>query len=295
MEPAVNMSDGIKDTKAVLARTRMVGVNLMVGDVDRSTAFYTRFLAAAPIGDGPSRGAFDVGQCLLWLKPRGAPAPSAKDRTAMMAFLVKDIDKASAALRSRGIEVGAVDHNEIGATADFRDPDGHSLALYEPSAPAMAWPSGAKIASIANGRTAPTLVYIFMFVPDAEAAYSFYHGELGLPYLECEPCRRGAIKHEQGVVKYDVGGLMLTTHLAEGPDDSELGRQVRNTHVLSELVPVFAADDFRAVGAALKQWNIGAVKRGQPPARELAFTDRFGRPLLVRETARALGESPEVA
>ena len=39
----------------------------------------------------------------------------------------------------------------------------------------------------------------------------------------------------------------------------------------------------------------GAVKRGQPPARELAFTDRFGRPFLVRETAAALGQSPKVA
>ena len=99
----------------------------------------------------------------------------------MMTFLVKDINEASAALRSRGVEVGEIFRYEVGATAEFRDPDGHSLALYEPSAAAMTWPSGVKIASILNGRTAPTLVYIFMFVPDAEATYSFYHGELGLP------------------------------------------------------------------------------------------------------------------
>ena len=72
-------------------------------------------------------------------------------------------------------------------------------------------------------------------VPDAEAAYGFYHGELGLPYLECRPCRRGSINHAQGVVKYDVGSLMLTTHLVEGPDDSEMGRQVQDEHLLSEL------------------------------------------------------------
>ena len=47
---------------------------------------------------------------------------------------------------------------------------------------------------------------------------------------------------------------MLTTHLVEGPGDSEMGRQVRDEHLLSELVPVFAADDFRAVSAALKRW-----------------------------------------
>lgn len=287
------MSD--RNANAVLAGSRMVGVNLMVGDVDKSAAFYTQFLGAAPISDVKSGPAFDVGRCVLWLKARSGPAPTAKDRTAMMTFLVKDINEASAALRSRGIEVRDILRYEVGATADFRDPDGHSLALYEPSTDAMGWPSGKMLTSIANGRVAPVLVYIFLFVPDAEAAYSFYHIELGLPYLERQPCRRGSIEHEHGVVKYDVGNLMLTTHLVESPDDSEVGKQVRDTHILSELVPVFAADEFRTVSAALKQWNIGAIRRGQPPARELVFTDRFGRPLLVRETSSALGQSSEVA
>jgi catechol 2,3-dioxygenase-like lactoylglutathione lyase family enzyme len=250
-------------------------------------------LLTAPTGQ--SRPAFDVGQCKLWLKPRRGPAPPAKDRTAMMTFLVQDIDEASAALRTQGVKVSDIFRYEVGATAEFQDPDGHSLALYEPSAAAMTWPSGVKIASIAKGRTAPALVYIFMFVPDAEATYRFYHGELGLPYLECRPCRRGSTDHEQGVVKYDVGSLMLTTHLVEGPEDSELGRQVRDSQYLSELVPVFAADELRAVSAALKQWNIGAIKRGQSPTRELAFTDCFGRPFLVREASAALGQSAEIA
>lgn len=287
------MSD--RNANAVLAGSRMIGVNLMVGDVDRSAAFFIRFLKAAPITDGKSGPAFDAGECILWLKPRSGPAPTANDRTAMMTFQVKDIDEASAALRARGVQVGDVFRYEVGATAEFRDPDGHSLALYEPSADALAWPSGKMLAKIVNGRVTPVLVYIFLFVPDAEAAYSFYHHELGLPYLERSPCRRGSVEHEQGVVKYDVGSLMLTTHLVEGPDDSVLGKQVRDTHFLSELVPVFAAGEFRNVSAALKQWSIGAIKRGQPPTRELVFTDRFGRPLLVRETSSALGRPSEVA
>jgi catechol 2,3-dioxygenase-like lactoylglutathione lyase family enzyme len=283
----VNMSSPI------LANATMVGINLMVSDVERSSAFYSEFLGAPPINDGEWRGAFDVGQCALWLKPRGGPTPAARDRTAMMTFMVPNIDEASAALRSRGVEVGEIARYEVGATAEFRDPDGHSLALYEPSTPAMSWPSGGKIASIVNGRVSPTLVYIFLFVPDAEAAYSFYHHELGLPYLECRACRRGSSNHEQGVVKYDVGSLMLTTHLVEGADDSELGRAARDPHILSELVPVFTTSKLGAVSAALKQRKIGAIKRGQPKARELAFTDQFGRPFLVRETSAALGPSPQ--
>lgn len=290
----VSPGNTTREANPILAHAKMVGVNLMVGDVDRSTAFYADFLGGPPIrSDGESNPAFDVGQCILSLKPRAAPAPPARDRTAIMTFMVPDINDASSALRSRGVEVGEILRYEIGATADFQDPDGHSLALYEPSTAAMGWPSGGKIASIVNGRVAPTLVYIFLFVPDAEAAYSFYHDELGLSYLECRPCRRGSTNHEKGVVKYNVGSLMLTTHLVEGAEDSELGRAARDSNFLSELVPVFATSDVRSVSASLKQRKIGAIKRGQPHARELAFTDRFGRPFLVREISSKLRQSSQ--
>jgi catechol 2,3-dioxygenase-like lactoylglutathione lyase family enzyme len=292
----VNINNGTKDTDPVLPQARMIGINLMVGDVDRSAAFYSELLGAPPISDGQSSRALDVGQCVLWLKPRVGLAPTARDGTAIMTFMVPDISEATAALRSRGVEVGEIFRYEVGATADFYDPDGHSLALYEPSTTAMSWPSGEKLTSVANGRVAPTLVYIFLFVPDAEAAYSFYHDELGLFHLECRPCRRGSIDHEQGVVKYDVGSLMLTTHLARGADDSETGQAVRDPRFLSELVPIFVADDLDAVMASLKQRGIAASMKGGPPqAREVSFTDRFGRPFLVRETCSALRRSPEGA
>ena len=44
----VNTSDTTKNANAVLARTRMVGVNLMVRDVEKSTAFYSRDSRALP-------------------------------------------------------------------------------------------------------------------------------------------------------------------------------------------------------------------------------------------------------
>lgn len=266
----------------------MVGVNLMVTDVDRSAAFYSELLGAPPVSAGESTWAFDAGQCILWLKPRGGPALPAKDRTAISTFMVPDIGEATAALRARGVEVGEIFRYEVGATADFFDPDGHALALYEPSTAAMGWPSGEKLASIVNGRTVPTLVYIFLFVPDADAAYGFYHEELGLPHLECRPCRRGSIEHALGVVKYDAGSLMLTTHLVRGADDSEAGRAVRDPRFLSELVPVFVGDDLDGVTASLKQRGVGASTRVGPQAREVSFTDRFGRPFLVLETSPAL-------
>lgn len=286
-----------KEMDPILASARMVGINLMVGDVERSAAFYSEFLGAPPISDGESSQALDVGQCVLWLKRRVrvGPAPPAKDRTAIMTFMVPNIGEASAALRSRGVEVSEILRYEVGATADFYDPDGHSMALYEPSTAAMSWPSGKKLAAIVNARVAPTLVYIFLFVPDAEAAYSFYHDELGISHLECRPCRRGSTEHEKGVVKYDVGSLMLTTHLVEAADNSEAGQAVRDPRFLSELVPIFAADRLDAVRASLKQRGIAASTKGGPQAREVSFTDRFGRPFLVRETRSALRPSPEGA
>ncbi len=280
----INRGDKAPQASPILADARMIGVNLMVGDIDRSARFYAEFLGIpAASTEGGTSQSFDVGQCILSLKQRPAPPPPAKDRTAILTFMVPDIDAAVAALKSQGIEVGDILRYEIGATADFEDPDRHSLALYQPSAAAMNWPSGGLISSIVAGRTRPTLVYIFLFVPDAEAAYGFYHHELGLSYLECRPCRRGSTNHEKGVVKYNVGSLMLTTHLVEGAEDSELGRAARDEHFLSELVPVFATSELRSVSAALKQRKIGAIRRGQPNAREVTFTDQFGRPFLVRE------------
>ena len=38
----------------------------------------------------------------------------------------------------------------IGVIARFHDPDGHAFYLYQPSAEALSWPSGAKIASLAG-------------------------------------------------------------------------------------------------------------------------------------------------
>ena len=38
--------------------------------------------------------------------------------------------------------------SEIGTKAQFEDPSGHIFYLYEPSAEALAWPSGAKLKQI---------------------------------------------------------------------------------------------------------------------------------------------------
>src|SRR5438309_2066599 len=98
----VNMNNRTKDTEPAFAHGEIIGINLMVGDVERSAAFYSEFLGAPPISDGSPGKAFDVGKCVLWLKPRGGPAPPARDGTAIMTFMVPDITEASTALRLRG-------------------------------------------------------------------------------------------------------------------------------------------------------------------------------------------------
>ena len=48
----------------------------------------------------------------------------------------------------------------------------------------------------------------------------FYHAELGLRALEGGPCSRTSGGDEQGVVKYDSGGVIVATHHVE-PERSQ--------------------------------------------------------------------------
>ena len=67
------------------------------------------------------------------------------------------------------------------------------------------------------------LVYLFVFVQDPESTQSFYHQVLGLEAIEGGPCKRGVTRLPVGVVKYDAGGTLLTTHAVDGEHAAEHG------------------------------------------------------------------------
>ncbi len=64
-------------------------------------------------------------------------------------FHVTDIEQMVEALSRTGIQFGrGITRSGIGAIAKFMDPSGHVFYLYEPSAEALRWPSGPKLAQI---------------------------------------------------------------------------------------------------------------------------------------------------
>jgi catechol 2,3-dioxygenase-like lactoylglutathione lyase family enzyme len=165
-------------------------------------------------------------------------------------------------LGRRGVQLTPTVRYEIGAIADCYDPDGHWLTVYQPSLTALGWPSGAKIQAIqssarpGNGKpdggplAGQELLYLFLFVRDAEAALTFYRDQLGLPLLEGGPCSQGLTSKEDGVVKYDAGGMMLATHHTEGTEFAD-GSQPLQPDLSEHTCPPRKIDTLHSKGSAV--------------------------------------------
>ncbi|HEX6747349.1 MAG TPA: VOC family protein [Longimicrobium sp.] len=292
--------------EGALAGARLAEVALYVRDLSASRAFYEEVLGLEPADADSHSAAYATGPARLRLRAADDEAVTLADAdpSADLTFLVSDLDGVRNALAARGVAFADTMRYVIGATTGFHDPDGHRISLYEPSATAMTWPSGEKIKELVRavgkdpaafgtgaqgGAPAPAglggseLVYLFLFVPDADQAMEFYHSVLGLPYLECRACRRGSTEHQQGVVKYDAGGLMLTTHLFEGPEAEAAG--ALTAAQMKGLAPVFQVPDVARAAAALAARGVRTGRVVTSAAeRSARFEDPFGRVFHLRET-----------
>ena len=222
----------------MLADSRIVYLFVYVTDLAVSRAFYRDRLGLQVIEEDDGCVKFDAGTVILALNRAadfGIQLPQPKDNSNDTVFLVEDIEASRAALERRGITFLPTSWYQPGGIADFYDPDGHWLTLYEPSKEAMSWPSGDRIRAVlrarhqrnrdlgVDSRTAvesglrySDLFYEFFFVPDPDASRRFYYEMLGIRALEGGPCSQACNGDEQGVIKYDTGGFVLTTHHAFG-------------------------------------------------------------------------------
>jgi catechol 2,3-dioxygenase-like lactoylglutathione lyase family enzyme len=221
-----------------------------VSDLQVSRAFYEQTLGLRVIEEKPDSVKFDVGHVILALKRAqdyGVEVPLKPDGSADIVFLVDDLIPLRTALEQRGVVFNPTSWYEVGGLADFYDPDWHWFTLYQPSEEAMSWPSAKKIRAVRQARQgllAPTgpqlsamtskdsidpslnrkeLIYLFVFVEDIKKTETFYHKMLGLRALEGGPCSQLCSGDVEGVVKYDAGGIMLTTHFI---DESRTQAQV---------------------------------------------------------------------
>jgi catechol 2,3-dioxygenase-like lactoylglutathione lyase family enzyme len=225
----------------MLADTRAVYLFIYVNDLAKSREFYEHQLGLHVIEEDAGCVKFDCGQVILALN-RAADyniaLPNGKDNSADIVFLVDDLDAVRAVIEARGVQFSKTDWYQPGGITDFYDPDGHWLTLYQPNEEAMTWPSGDRIRAVIRARKgsnrngaaplpkhasssgsngAPVglhgsdLFYVFFFVKDPAATQTFYQGYLGLRDLEGGPCSSGPADSD-GVVKYDTGGMLMTTH-----------------------------------------------------------------------------------
>jgi predicted enzyme related to lactoylglutathione lyase len=232
----------------MLTHSQVVYLIIYVRDLNVSRVFYERRLGMQVLEEDEESVKYDCGQVMLCLNRAasyGIQLPTGNDESTQVVFLVQSIQKLQDALEARGVQFPGVLTYEAGSVADFYDPDGHHLVLYEPSEQALEWSSGDKVRAIwattgepsfdfappaTAGKHVPTLVrsrsdlagvpvvYVFQFVDDTDEALRFYHQGLGLEAVEGGPCSRTSGGDEEGVVKYDAGGLLLSTHhMGEGP------------------------------------------------------------------------------
>ncbi len=251
---------------------------LYVNDLGKSRAFFEGALGLRLLEQDAGSVKYDTGHVLLCLhraSDYGITLPASLDHTTDIVFLADDIEGVRAALNRRGVQLTPTVRYEIGAIADCYDPDGHWLTVYQPSETAMGWPSGAKIRAVLEARSAADngkvsraaacsteggrdggpldgkeLLYLFLFVRDAEATMTFYRDRLGLPLLEGGPCSQGLTSKEDGVVKYDAGGLLLATHHTEGTEYTD-GSQAVQPDLSEHSCPPRKIDTLYARGSAV--------------------------------------------
>jgi lactoylglutathione lyase len=318
----------------MIADSRVVYLFIYVQDLARSRAFYEDTLGMHVIEEDATSVKFDAGEVILALNRAadyGIELPEGRDNSTDIVFLVDDLRAVQAALEARGVKFIPAVWYSVGGIADFYDPDGHWLTLYEPSEEAMGWPSGKKIAAVRqtrakrngglklrSGETRPArdgeltldgaeLIYVFFFVPDADEAEVFYNQDLGLRDIEGGPCSQETSDDEEGVIKYDTGGVILTTHFFDGnrneQEVEEHGCPPRDLDVrhMKGTAPVFHVQDLEhtvrgisqrrpAFKPRLSRSEIGVIATCEDPGGHMFFLWEPSEAALATPSGRKVQE-----
>src|SRR5262249_19246681 len=112
----------------MLENTRLTYLFLYVRDLAAARAFYSDTLGLRVIEEDADAVKYDAGRAILALNRADDYAidlPDRRDNSTDIVFLVDDLDAVRAGLEARGVSFLPTDHYQVGAIADFYDPDGH--------------------------------------------------------------------------------------------------------------------------------------------------------------------------
>jgi catechol 2,3-dioxygenase-like lactoylglutathione lyase family enzyme len=312
----------------MLDTARLIYLVLYVRDIAVSRDFYEGVLGFRVLEEDEASVKYSAGHvviCLNRASDLGIQLPEGRDRSIDITFLVDDFHRMYAALQARGVRFSRTLEYIVGTTVDFYDPDGHWFSLYQPSETVMSWPSADKIRALrlaagsngaelnggplpGNGTVSTTidtgldgheLVYLFLFVQDPDSTLKFYNDVLGLTAIEGGPCRRVVTSAPLGVVKYDAGGTLLTTHHVEGEHAAKLRVATEGS---SGVALAFHVMDVRAATAELSRRGVrftegpsisrvgmvGTLARFEDPAGHVYYLYEPSSEALARPSGSAM-------
>jgi catechol 2,3-dioxygenase-like lactoylglutathione lyase family enzyme len=288
----------------MLKNSRVSYVFLYVRDLAIARSFYEKKLGFRVVEEDSAAVKYDAGDVILALNRASDYGLILSDSPdSLLVFYTPSIEPVVDRLRDASVEVGTVDRYEIGAVAELKDPDGHAFSVYEPSQEALAWPSGSKIRAIISdshigglngGLNAERrlhsnrphwlgdckMIYLFLFVRDAAEAAAFYDGVLGLKLLECSACSGGG--PQNGVVKYDGGGVILTTHYSD-----QLAKKAVDSSRDKGLAVVFNVDNIERASDELRSTGLTFGSRiiNSEIGKVIRFSDPNGHGFYLHEAS----------
>jgi catechol 2,3-dioxygenase-like lactoylglutathione lyase family enzyme len=287
----VTVTEQVMGGRSTLADTKVAYLIVYVANVARSRRFYEQTLGLRPLDADDTFAKYDTGGVRLWLRRAaddGIALPNRTDDSCDIVFLVDDAKKMRAALEQRSLEIAHQRTYGVGTVVDFYDPDGHRLMLYEVSEHAMTtavadnlrdvWSSTGKGGGggligtpaatadadlVEAGLDGKPLIYFFLFIHDLHAAADFFERQLGLDVLDrSHCCSDHCPDDEPGVVKYDGGEIIVSTHHMHGHhsvlDDRGRPYAAReyDPWMAKGVATVFAVDDVERVVDELEQRGV---------------------------------------
>lgn len=262
---------------------------IYVKNLDLSREFYEKKLGFRVLEEYVNSVKYEAGDVIVGLSKAedyGIDLKGSLDDSSLMVFHVNDIDKTRSELENRGITFSEATYKcNIGKFLTLYDPDGHGLCMYEPSFEAMRESSGGKIRKIldknATFASLPLvkresvdgsildnrkMLYIFLFVRDAEEAINFYNKKVGLRILEEDKIT--------GIVKYDSGGIILATCPIESNFISKT--KINNWQHPKTIAPVFKVSDVQSIFQAFSTNKVYFTNK--PFKSEIGKTASFRDP-----------------